>query len=392
MIHRSAYRKSKYTPRTKTLIALIFSFLIFGLIMIYDATFIYSQGIYGDSSKFVFLQLGWILVGSLGFLFFYKNDYRKINFFVKPLFGFTLILLLVLAAAALFPCSSSFAFAPCINGANRWIFFNPPPLPPVPFLGVLGFQPAELAKLALILFLAFELASAKWRDKSFLVYLIATGATSFLIMMQPNLSTTVMIFVVCSIIYFVSDQSLKPILILIPVLIVVVTALMLLSPYRRSRLLTFLGSNKKENTELAEGYHVKQISIALGSGGFLGVGFGNSRQKYQYLPEVAGDSLFAIIGEELGFIGTSAVLVSFIYFLYLGLCVARDAPNLLGRLLAAGITSWIGLQFFVNVAAIARLIPFNGVPIPLISYGGSSMIFCLMGLGIFVCIKRISAT
>ena len=122
--------------------------------------------------------------------------------------------------------------------------------------------------------------------------------------------------------------------------------------------------------------------IALGSGGLFGVGFGQSRQKFQYLPEVSSDSIFAIIGEELGFIGTTLVVVLFVLFIYKGFTIAKQAPDLLGRLLAVGITSWIGLQFFVNVAAMIEIIPLTGIPIPLISYGGSSMIFSLMGLGI----------
>jgi cell division protein FtsW len=137
-----------------------------------------------------------------------------------------------------------------------------------------------------------------------------------------------------------------------------------------------------------ESYHVKQISIALGAGGFWGVGFGESRQKYQYLPEVASDSIFAVIGEEFGYIGTTFVIIAFTYLVLLGFNISRKAPDLLGRMLAVGVTSWLGFQFFLNIAAMARLIPLTGVPIPLISYGGSSMVFSLMGLGVLASVQR----
>lgn len=353
--------------------------------MIYDATSIYSSEVYGSSHKFVLLQLGWILVGLLGFLLFFLLDYRKISAVAYSLFFVSLCFLVFLAVVSLLPCNSGISFTPCINGANRWIFFNPAPLPQIPFLGVLGFQPAELAKLSLILYLAFQIALKARKEDSFWVYFIASGLFSFLVLLQPNMSTAMMIFLIGSIIYFSSGFTLKPLFLVGPLLVVLTIAVILVSPYRRMRLTTFLTG---EGRESSEGYHAKQITIALGSGGFSGVGFGQSRQKYQYLPEVASDSIFAIIGEELGFIGTTFVLMFFSYFLYLGFLTVRNAPDLLGRLLAVGITSWMGLQFFVNAAAMTKIIPLTGVPMPLISYGGSSMVFSLMGLGILANISK----
>jgi cell division protein FtsW len=150
--------------------------------------------------------------------------------------------------------------------------------------------------------------------------------------------------------------------------------------------MTLLGGNVE--TELSSGYHIKQILLALGSGGFWGVGFGQSKQKFNYVPEVASDSIFAIIGEEFGFIGTTLVMVAFIYLIYKGFSIAKNSKDLPGRLLAVGISSWIGLQLFVNVAAMTKIIPLTGVPIPLISYGGSSMLFSMMALGILANIDR----
>jgi cell division protein FtsW len=157
------------------------------------------------------------------------------------------------------------------------------------------------------------------------------------------------------------------------------------SEYRRSRLTTFINP---DSGDLSFGYHIKQIQIALGSGGFWGVGFGQSRQKFSYLPEVAGDSIFAIIGEELGFIGTTAFVLVFSYLIYKCYSVAKDTDDLYSRMIVVGVTTWIAGQFFVNLAAMLRIIPLTGVPLPLVSYGGSSLVFSLMGLGL---IAKVSA-
>jgi cell division protein FtsW len=152
------------------------------------------------------------------------------------------------------------------------------------------------------------------------------------------------------------------------------------------RLTALLSGNDAD----ASSYHVKQALMALGSGGIGGVGFGQSKQKYQYLPEVASDSIFAIIGEEFGFVGTACVVFAYLYLVYRGFVIAKNAPDLLGKLIATGVSSWLGIQFFVNVAAMTKIIPLTGVPIPLISYGGSSMVFSLMGLGILANINETS--
>jgi len=127
---------------------------------------------------------------------------------------------------------------------------------------------------------------------------------------------------------------------------------------------------------------MKQILISLGTGGTFGVGFGQSKQKFQYLPEVASDSIFAIIGEEFGFVGTTIFVLAFSFFIYKGFQIAKNSPDMFGRLLAAGVTTWMAVQFFVNVAAMIRLIPLTGIPLPLVSYGGSATVFSLIGLGL----------
>jgi cell division protein FtsW len=381
------YKPPKKTSADKTLFILIGILLLLGVVMIHNATVIYAQGLFGEAYRLVLLQIAWIAVGLVGFMFFYRYDYRNIEKIAYFLIVFSLIPLLVLGFLGaltrfgLLPCTDTVAFAPCINGAYRWVYLNPPPFPKLPLAGVVGFQPAELAKLSLIVYLSVQIQkNIKKGNTAFWIYLITGGLIAGLIVLQPNMSTAVLIFLIASVIYFSSGASIWPLLATLPALGISGLLFVLLSPYHRERFFTFSGETVGQDLTLA--YHIKQIMIALGSGGLFGVGFGQSRQKFQYLPEVSSDSIFAIIGEELGFIGTALVVVLFVLFIYKGFSIAKQAPDLLGRLLAVGITSWIGLQFFVNVAAMTEIIPLTGIPIPLISYGGSSMIFSLMGLGI----------
>ena len=377
-------KSSNKTHVDMALLVAVFSLLLFGLIMIANSTVITSTDIYGNPYKFAIYQAGWIFIGLFGFFFFYKYDYKKLDRIAYLMFLGALGLLGLLAIFGLLPCTTSFGFAPCVNGANRWFYINPPPFPQIPLLGVLGFQPSEFAKLALIVYLSVQLNKISEKKESqfqpFWIYLLSTGLVAFLILLQPNMSTAAMVFAIGTIIYFCSEASLKPLFILFPSLLTLAVGAIFTSPYRRQRLLTLIKGD--EGMDLNSGYHIKQILIALGSGGFFGVGFGESKQKYQYLPEVAADSLFALIGEEFGFLGTTILILAFSFLIYKGFTIAKNAPDLLGRLLSVGIISWIGLQFFINVAAMSKIIPLTGVPMPLISYGGSSLFFSLMGLGI----------
>ncbi|MBP7927710.1 FtsW/RodA/SpoVE family cell cycle protein, partial [Patescibacteria group bacterium] len=305
-----------------------------------------------------------------------------------------LFLLCILAFVGLFLCrgpeDKGIIFVPCVNGASRWFYLNPAPLPQIPFLGTFGFQPGELIKLTVILYLSFQLNKIRRKkmpeSEGFTVYLTTVLVLLGLFFMQPNMSTAILVFLICTSIYWVSDYPLKNMFTFFPVMGVIGLIGVFSSSYRRDRLFTLLQGGEGSDTSL--GYHIKQVLIALGTGGFFGVGFGQSRQKYQYLPEVSSDSIFAIIGEEFGFIGTCAVLLVFAFLLYKGLEIAKNAESDLGKMLAVGFTSWIGFQLFINVAAMTKLIPLTGVPIPLISYGGSSIVFSLAGLGILASVQK----
>lgn len=379
MIKKSAVKKTN--SDTKVFIILIFLILIFGVVMIYDSTIIHSQLVYNNPYRFVLQHLGWVVIGISAYLFFLKIDYTKLQFFSYVFFAVSLLMLGILAFLSLIPCENSLVFAPCLNGANRWLYINPQPLPEIPLLGVVGFQPSELAKLSLILYLSFQLyLNIQRKENLFSVYLISTLLVSGLVIVQPNMSTSIIIFVIGTVVYFSSGASLKKLLAVMPVIMLFALLFMLSSSYRRNRILTLVSSG--EGNSLESSYHINQVSIALGSGGFWGLGFGQSRQKYQYLPEVASDSIFAIIGEEFGYLGATLFMAVFLYFIYKGLKIGLKSSNLLGKMISSGIISWIGIQFFINIAAMSRLIPLTGVPIPLISYGGSSLIFSMIGLGI----------
>ena len=385
---RNFIQLKKPRGKDKSFLFTIFAFLGFGLFMIADSTVITSNNLYNEPYRFVFLQLGWVIIGLICFSIFHNLDYKKLSRVSYSLFLFNIVSLGVLALVSLFPCSANLPFSPCVNGANRWLYLNPPPLPSIPFLGVLGFQPGELAKLTVILYLSVQLSkNIKEGGELFWVYMVTASLLSGLILLEPNMSTAVMVFMLGTIVYFVSGAPIKPVLVTIPIIMSLAVVVILISPYRRSRLMSMFSGDDAAG---ASSYHVKQALMALGSGGITGVGFGQSKQKYQYLPEVASDSIFAIIGEEFGFIGTASIVLAYLYLVYKGFVIAKNAPDLLGKLIATGISSWLGIQFFVNVAAMTKIIPLTGVPIPLISYGGSSMIFSLMGLGILANINETS--
>lgn len=376
--------KSARITCDKIFLGLIAFFLFFGILMIYNATVVFAQNNFGEAYRFVFLHLGWVILGLGVFICFYRLSHQKLYSLTTPLFFISLIPLAALSIIGILrrigvmDCQS-FIFAPCVNGVTRWFSINPSPLPQLPIIGTLGFQPSELAKFSLILFLsAFLSNKTNHKADPFKAFMLYTGLTSFLIFLQPNLSTSILVFGIGSLIYFASNNPLKYLLVSIPAMLVLAAILMLSSDYRRQRVLTYFGSNE----DSASNYHVEQVNLALGSGGLFGKGLGQSRQKFNFLPEVTSDSIFAIIGEELGFVGTSFFLLLITYFLYRGLKIAKSSKDDFGMLLGVGVMSWLGLQYCINVAAMVGLIPLTGVPLPLVSYGGSSTVFVLAGLGV----------
>ena len=334
---------------------------VFGIIMVGDASVVEAYRDFGDKFYYLKLQAQWVGLGMLGLfggLFFNLQKLKKLAF---PLLLITIIFLILV----LIPGVGIKAL-----GAKRWLG-----------LGSFRFQPSELAKFTFILWTAAFLSN----KKKTLPFLGVLGLLGGLIILQPDLGTTIILVSSGLIIYFASEAPIWEIGILGIFGILGGLGLIFSSPYRKERFLTFLNPGRDP---LGASYHIRQILIALGSGGILGVGLGQSRQKYEYIPMATTDSVFAIIAEEVGFIGAMILVSLFLVFIWRGLKIAKEAPDEFSRLLAVGITSWIGFQALLNFGAMTALIPLTGIPLPFISYGGSSLVLSLLTIGILGNISR----
>lgn len=257
-----------------------------------------------------------------------------------------------------------------VLGAQRWLS-----------LGIFRFQPAELAKLAFVLYLAAFMS----QKKSLWPFLILLTVLIGLTIAEPDLGTAVIIAATGLVVYFASGAPLIWIGLIGIIGLIGGLGLIFSSTYRKERILTFINPARDP---LGASYHIHQILLALGSGGLLGLGLGQSRQKYEYLPAAATDSIFAIIAEELGFVGAVGVVIIFLLLIWRGFKIAKEAPDKFGSLLATGIISWIGFQTLINLSAIVALVPLTGVPLPFISYGGSSLVLIMTASGILVNISK----
>jgi len=358
---RISRRKTSPARTDWWLVGLVFGLTVFGLIMVGNVSVVEAYRDFGDKLYYLRLQLQWAGLGLLAFLAASFFDYRKLKFLALPLLIFTLVCLLLVLIPGL---------GASILGTRRWLSIGP-----------IHFQPAELAKLTFVLYLSSFFAT----KKSLLPFLTILGLIVFLIMLEPDLGTTVVLCATGLAVYFASGAPILTIGLIGLTGIAGGAVLILSSAYRRERLTTFLNPTADP---LGASYHIRQILIALGSGGLFGVGLGQSRQKYEYLPAVTTDSIFAVIAEELGFIGSVAVLLVFLCLIWRGFRIASRAPDDFGRLLAVGITSWVGFQTLVNLGAMVALIPLTGVPLPFISYGGSSLILVLTAMGILINISK----
>jgi len=361
-------REEKADP---ILLGTIITLIIFGLIMISSAGVIYSQTRFGDGYYFFKHQLFFgVIPGFLIMYVFQKIDYHFWRKMAVPFFFVSIVFLILV-------------FVPNIGsrvyGASRWIQ-----------LGPFSFQPSEMAKLSIILYLAAWLESRgaqRIKDlfEGMIPFLGIMGLIGFLIMKQPDTGTLGVIVLTSIAIFFVSGARLQHLATLGGIGFCTMWLLIKLEPYRFDRILAFRDPTVDPQ---GIGYQIMQALIAVGSGGIFGVGLGNSRQKFNYLPEPVGDSIFAIIGEELGMIGSVIVVMLFVVLAFRGLKIAKNAPDNFGKLVATGITMWIVLQAFINISANVALIPLTGIPLPLISYGGTSMIFIMSAVGILLNISK----
>jgi len=344
--------------------------VLLGLIMILSASSVSSFATYGSSFLYFNKQLLWAGIGLVGFIFFSRFDYRRLKkkgYALLPVVG-------VLLLAVLIPGVGIVA-----GGSARWLGAGP-----------LAFQPSELAKLALVLFLADVFSRKKestLRDvrHTLLPFAPVVGLLTLLVMMQPDMGTTLLIGAIGLGMLFVAGAPLRFIVPIGASSLGLAAAAALSADYRRERVLAFMDPWADP---LNTGYHTIQSLIALGSGGWLGVGLGASRQKWSYIPNAHTDFIFSILGEEMGLLGTLTVLGLFAFIVYLGIRTARQARDRFGMFVASGITIWIGVQAMINIGAVTATMPITGVPLPLVSFGGSSLVVSLVAMGILTNIAR----
>ena len=353
--------KSSKAKADRGILFLTLSFLILGVIAVADTSAPLALNTFGDSFYFVKQQLMWTVIG-LGILIVSINiHYSFWKRVAYPLFGLSVIFLILV----LMP-----GFSSRIYGARRWLN-----------LGFLSFQPSEVIKVSMIILFA-KFAEEK---KKIWYYLAPLTLIAGLIMMEPDLGTTIIVLVVGLTQVFVSGVNLFYLLGALAGGGLIGTILIFTSGYRKQRLMTFLNS---AGDPLGSSYHIRQVLLALGSGGLFGVGLGQSRQKYSFLPEVATDSVFAIIGEEMGFIGGLVIIILFSILIYKMVRVAGRAPDAFSSIVSVGVIAWIGGQMLLNLAAMTALVPLTGIPLPFFSYGGSHLTTQLMAIGILLNISR----
>jgi cell division protein FtsW len=337
-----------------------------GVVMVYSASTISAEQTMGKPLYFVERQLAWAVVSLAAMTWFSRLDYNRLREWLAPIYGGTVALLL----AALF-------FHP-IAGARRWIH-----------LGPFGIQPAEFAKLTSVLFLASYLDKRHSKLGAPLHGLVlplgVVGVLLLLIGKEPDLGTPSLMFGVAILVLFVAGARMRWLFAAIGAAIPVVIEELWRKPYRRARMMTFL--HPFDNIK-GTGYQLAQAILAVGSGGWLGKGLGASQLKLMFLPKPYTDFIFPVICEELGLIGALLVLALFGTILVRGAQIARRAPNLFGTLLACGITFTLTLQAFFNIAMAIGLLPTKGIPLPFLSFGGSSLLSTLIGVGVLLSISR----
>jgi cell division protein FtsW len=348
---------------------------LLGAVMVFSASAVTADHQYGRSYIFLVRQAVWLLFGLFGMFALMRTDYRRLR---EPAVVYTAVCVVLLMLVGTFFLDKSHA-------THRWIKFGP-----------VGIQPSELAKLAIILYLAWFLdlkrrsaAALEFSKEDFLQTILPAAGPIFifvlLILLQPDLGTSVDIVLVATAILFVAGLSWKWLAVgaaaSLPLLYVLITHV----SYRQARLMAFLNP---DSDPLGSGFQLLQSLIAVGSGGFTGVGLMESKQKLFYLPEAHTDFIYAVICEELGFIGAILVIGLFAVYGWRGLRAAFSAPDGFGRLLALGITAMVLSQTLINFAVVLGMVPTKGIPLPFVSYGGSSLLVMLLATGVLLNISQ----
>lgn len=351
------------------LLVVLAAIVLFGLIAVSSASTVVAHQQYGDSGYLLKQQLVSALLGILCFAATYRIDYRIWKRFAFPL----LIVSIGMLVAVFIP-----GIGVTLQGAQRWVHFGPR-----------LFQPAEIVKLLFLIYLAKWLSQRGKeihdRSSGLWPFLTVLGIITLLIMKQPDMGTMTIILVIALSSYFIAGAPIRDFVLISGITVAAFTILVKMAPYRAQRLMVFLNPQLDPQ---GIGYHVTQSVLAIASGGLFGVGLGHSRQKFNYLPEAASDSIFAVIAEELGLIVALMLIGLFVVFIVRGYRIAQNAPDDFSKILAAGITTWFGFQAFINIAALSRLLPLTGIPLPFVSYGGTALITSLAAVGILANISK----
>lgn len=369
---------SRWHEPNYTLIGLVILLLVFGLVMLSSASSVAGFEKFTDPYYFVKRQLLYgVFIGVPSLWMLSRIDYHIWKRYAFPLVIINIVLLLLILIPGI---------GVELLGAKRWVN-----------IGGILFQPSELIKLTFLLYLGVWLEA---REKE--IHDPSTGFMPFMIMIaffvlmiagvQRDLGTMVVIGVIAVAAYFIAGAPWKHLAVIfagaVAVLLFLIKIVPLFIPsfsYRASRLTVFLNP---DIDPLGIGFHINQALLAIGSGGVLGLGLGHSRQKFSYLPAVMTDSIFAVVAEEMGFLISLALVMLYLGVMFQGYRIAKGAPDIFGKILAIGITTWITFQAIVNIMAMLALVPVTGIPLPFISYGSTSMATLLAAVGILINISR----
>ena len=346
---------------------------ITGLVVVYSASFVISlaetatTATPGTPYYYIIRQLAWAVLGIILMVIAMRTDYHIYRRFAVPIMALTIFMLLAVLVVGVEG-----------GGAKRWIG-----------VGDFTIQPSEFAKMSVIVYLAAWLAGKGDSLRSFegglLPFVVIIGSVGVLIMLEPNLGTTLVILAITVTMFYVAGASFVQMLALGATGFACILTLATVAGYRMDRLTAYLDA---EADPLGNGFQTLQALIAFGNGGISGLGLGASRAKFFYVPESHTDGVFAILGEELGIVATSAVLLLYMILMFRGYQIARRARDEFGMLIATGVTTWIAAQALLNIGGITRLIPLTGVPLPFLSYGGNALASVLLAIGVLTSVSR----
>lgn len=359
-------RKNKIGNIDEPLLLVFGLLMLFGIVMVYSTSSIYAETRHGSHLFFFKNQIIWVMLSIVTMFIILKLDLKRYAVYSAPLL---LIVVMMLALVFLMPSR---------NGAHRWLM-----------LGLINIQPSEIFKFVMIFFLAFSLSNPK-RNISELKqllfpYIPIIGVGLLLILLEPDLGTTIVIFLSALGIFFLGGARMKHLLLGFVPLIATASIVVFGLGYKKTRILDYLDSI---TDPLLGSYQVQQAALTLGSGGIFGVGLGDGRQKQFFLPYPHTDFVFASIGEEIGLIGLIFILVLFFFMIFRGLKIASEQPDRFGYLLASGMSLSLFLNIAINLGVATALLPVTGLPLPFLSYGGSSLLISTSAVAVLLNLSR----